>query len=54
MRNWPYLVDRLVSIDLSLLVYVGNPVWTLVAWFFLCVVLSLRQLNLPSGQVVLN
>jgi hypothetical protein len=34
--NWPYLVDRLVSIDLSLFAYVsGNPVGTPLAWSYL-------------------
>jgi hypothetical protein len=34
--NWPYLVDRLVSVDLCLRVYVsGNPVGTPLAWSYL-------------------
>ena len=34
--NWPYLVDRLVLIDLSLQVYVyGNLVGTPLAWSYL-------------------
>jgi hypothetical protein len=34
--NWPYLVDRLVLIDLRLLVYVyGNLVGTPLAWSYL-------------------